>query len=284
MKHTNKQYATYIPQFKVSSLFKIFASSLTLLSLLLFLFLPTFQLSLGNITFTSFSFFDLFKNVVDNFLNSSISLTDMSFFSNYFYLFAIVYGAVAIVMIIVDIIKSISRIFDLDSYALETYDQIKSRIDVKENKKRRPFNPASMLWGTLIFFIMGAFFEKMMSSVLIQGDMESSSSALAISDILFDFHCYSIPMVCILAIVFISTIVVSSLSGSYEKKLSLAIIKEDYGIEEPDEGPTTTAKSQSTFEQIKKLKELLDMGAITQEEFELQKQKILHQNTSEHPE
>lgn len=38
---------------------------------------------------------------------------------------------------------------------------------------------------------------------------------------------------------------------------------------------SSSHKKESNFDDIKKLKELLDMGAISQEEFETQKKKIL---------
>ena len=275
MKDTNKQYTKYIPQFKNSCIFKISASALAFLFILLFVFLPIFQLTFGTIVISRFSLFDLIKNIMDMFLNSSIGFE--YFLAYYCYLFAILYGLVALIMIIIEIIKSIGRIFDLDSYALETYDQIKARVDLKENKKRRPFNPASMLWGTLIFFVMGVFMEKLFSTGF--GMEEASSQLFSIFDIIFDKNGYSIPMVCILAIVFIGTIVLTSFSNSYEKKLSLAIIKEDYGIQDTAFASTNEKHEKNTFEQIRELKELLDMGAITQEEFEAQKNQLLNQNT-----
>ena len=209
------------------------------------------------------------------FLTSSIELD--SFMAYYCYLFAIIYGLIALVMIVVEIIKSISRLFDLDAYALETYDHIKTRVDLKENKKRRPFNPAGMLWGTLIFFVMGVFMEKL--STVSFGMGSSSSQAFALYDILFNQNAYSIPMVCMLAIAFIGTIVLNGLSNSYEKKLSLAIIKEDYGIHDTDFPPMNEKHEKGTLEKIRELKELLDMGAITQEEFDTQKKQLLNENS-----
>ena len=275
MKNTNKQYTKYIPQFKNSCVFKISASALALLSILL---LPIFQITFGTFVISEFSVFDLIKNIVDMFLNSSIGYD--YFLAYYFYLFAILYGLVALIMIMVEIIKSIGRIFDLDSYALETYDQIKARVDLKENKRRRPFNPVAMLVVTLIFFIMGVFMEKLFNSINSGFGMEGTSSQLlSISDIIFDKNGYSIPMVCILVIAFIGTIVLNTLSNSYEKKLSLAIIKEDYGIQDTALASTSEKHEKSTFEQIRELKELLDMGAITQEEFDTQKSQLLSPNT-----
>jgi len=42
-----------------------------------------------------------------------------------------------------------------------------------------------------------------------------------------------------------------------------------------DEAPATAAPAQDTYGDLMKLKELLDAGVLTQEEFDAQKQKIL---------
>lgn len=71
-------------------------------------------------------------------------------------------------------------------------------------------------------------------------------------------------------------------SFTYETNISEDIINEviqfiNKKIEECKSGINTTVKTQATsLEQIKTLKELLDMGAITQEEFDKKKKELLN--------
>ena len=47
-------------------------------------------------------------------------------------------------------------------------------------------------------------------------------------------------------------------------------------MQEPKEKPSQTENKNDDLEQIKQLKELLDMEAITQEEFDLKKKQLLN--------
>jgi uncharacterized membrane protein len=77
-------------------------------------------------------------------------------------------------------------------------------------------------------------------------------------------------------------VIINSLSKSYSmlvsyKKNILQLIQETFesAIQEAIKGSNSSGNSSSVADEIKKYKELLDMGAITEEEFEKKKKELL---------
>lgn len=64
------------------------------------------------------------------------------------------------------------------------------------------------------------------------------------------------------------------ISVPFPKKYTRQIRKVLEKVKKQKQQPITTA--DDPYEQVKKLKELLDMGAITQEEFDAKKKELLH--------
>ena len=55
----------------------------------------------------------------------------------------------------------------------------------------------------------------------------------------------------------------------------ITLTKEQYEAEKPSKNVTTTIQALSPAEELKKFKELLDQGIITQEEFDAKKKQLL---------
>lgn len=222
--NTNMQYAKYKPQFKNLCILKAVSSVVALCAIIFLIFVPNF--TVGGI----FAF-SLFDEIMRSFNSLGAGLRDYTAVLEIYQIIAVIYLAISLVFAVVSLIKSILNITNMETYALEQYDDIKTRAN--ESKKR---------WGnrfTLTNCIMGAIVLEVLYIVM-QTFIPSSGAASSYFAYI-DGVSWMIMFFIIFAIAFI---VLAILSANILKKVKMSILKEDYGLSTaaPQQAPSENEK------------------------------------------
>lgn len=236
----NTQYLKYKNEFKKQCIFNAIFGGLAIITIILLLFVPLFEIREFNILLAKFSLFDEIKMSLKSMGGSgtqsgggsgqSQAWEAVASFMGIYQIIAIIMLAMAVGLFVYDLVKNITGIMNMDNYALEQYDKIKNRADVK-NKKALKWLSSSRLFVTgicleLFYLFYSKFINKMISDGGEAGSFEIGSSS-------YFTHMTGVSGLIALPIVF----AIGAIAAYVLLKMSLSktrseILKEDYGISE----------------------------------------------------
>ncbi len=135
-----------------------------------------------------------------------------------FLFFGIIFWAGALLLLIIEGVKAVGALLDLEGYTLEQYDKMKWRQD---GKKRRwgNFSYVSALVGTVTFFSIYIF----LTALILKNDLTDQIISY------FTFEKFALTAFAYLTILFVvGALVLEILSKNERKKIRQKIIKADY--------------------------------------------------------
>lgn len=201
-----KQYEALKPDLKKVGGLTISSKILLLIFAICFIFVPFFQTNVtdgqGVIVKKCFSLFDEIKNIV----SYKINFNSVRSIAMIYQMYALLCFAIGIIKTIYEIIKDMTKIVDIDSYALETYDDIK-RGDMDSKKKKNQF---VNIWFMEALFMEIAYL--IYSKVIGYQDSFNSISWTVVF--------------CV--IIIIPFIVIAIIRSTMLKKIKVSILKEKY--------------------------------------------------------
>lgn len=160
----NRSYKTYIESLKKQCIISSVGSFAGLITIVLLVFIPFLAFKIEDLTVFNLSLFDGIKQAFTMF-----DATEASVFSIFgiYQIIAVVYFIIAMVMLIIDISKGLGNVLNVDSYALQTYDKFKKRVEETKHRRKRggvlTYFIGAIIMEMLYIFI-GGIFQKLVSS------------------------------------------------------------------------------------------------------------------------
>lgn len=225
MENTTQQYLKYKGDFKKVGIFKTAAGAAAIISMLFFLFIPSFLVQeklFGKVVYEqSFSVFD---ELINSFKGFGGKMDPASILGIY-QILATIYLVVGLALMGFELFKSITGILNLENYSIAEYDKIKKG----EQKARglRRMTATNMLISACVLEIVYIMIVKMMSNLL-SGNSEADA-ALKVGFINMNALSWNIMFAIIFFIAFIALTVIATVMRN---KIKVAILKEDYGVSE----------------------------------------------------
>ncbi len=231
----SKEYLQYKDKFQRYCVLKLCACIVGAVMLIFMLFLPMFEwknellAALIGKNKMRFSLFDEGTLALELFKGEEAShfLLDLALGAEAqeinplitFLFFGIIFWAGALLLLIIEGVKAVCALMDLEGYTLEQYDKMKWR---RDGKKRRWGNVSygSMLAGAVTFFSIYIF-----PTVFIFKNIEIADQIISY----FTFEKFALTAFAYLTILFaVGALVLEILSKNERKKIRQEIIKVDY--------------------------------------------------------
>lgn len=241
----NTQYLKYKDEFKKQCIFNTVFGGLAILTIIMLLFVPLFEVKVLNILILQFSLFDEIKLSFSSLGRGGVQITGgsaaeswraVASFMGIYQIIAIIMFAVAIGWFIFELIKNIMGIMNMDNYALEQYDKIKKRSDENGKKGFKRFSSSGLFLSGIIMEVFYLFYSKfIMQMIGMSGSGIASDSASYFTSMTGVSWTIMFPI--IFAVGAIAMFVLRKMSLS---KTRAAILKEDYDIAENNDNNDKT--------------------------------------------
>lgn len=228
----NGQYLKYGDSFKKQCVLNVAAGVCILIGALLLLFVPVFEIDLL-IVKVNFSFFDEIKLTFQSFTGGVVSgdgaASDSGWYGatftyfGFFQIMAIVFFAVGIVWMLVDVVKNCLGIVNVDTYALQQYDKIKTRAaEGRSRRFRGVYSPGYFIVSGIMSEMFYVIFVKVFSNIPGVGSDDGFSNFLSITGVSWTV---------IFPLLFIAAYITFWAMKKYMfNQVKTAILKEDYNI------------------------------------------------------
>lgn len=230
MQQNTRQYLKYKDKFKKQGIISIAASACMLLTMVLFIFLPCFGISVVGDAETEeltyhFSLYDEIAKSFENlFSEQGLYMTLLSFYQ----VMAIVVIAIGGFTLIKDLIVSVMNAINLDNYALTEYDKIKSRQEQGNKRSFRRTNSIEYFFAGIALEITAIFWARsMISGNKWTGPIENIPSYLAYMNL-------TTAGLYIVVIFFVISVGLIAVKSYFAKTIKLQILKEDYDLPEQE--------------------------------------------------
>jgi len=220
----NTQYLKYKRQFKINCILKAVAGLLALFALVFFIFVPNFKIKvIEGLIEPEFSLFDEIKLAFDNmFANKNTVM-----FLGIYQIIAIMYIAIACVMGIITLVKNIMNVINLENYALEEYDKLKTRRPNTNKRWSGKYGASNFLMSGILLEIVYIFLSVYLSGMWGESvDVNELSFFMSLGGVTWKIVFFIIFLVAFLTVAVINSFMY--------KKVKLAILKEDYGLAKTD--------------------------------------------------
>ncbi len=221
----NVQYKKYEDRIKKQCIVKLISYGLALIAILLVAFVPFLNQSVDLDDFSIIVSKTSLAGLLKALLSFTISLNVTNIIFIVFIVFECVvalYFAIGFVKVIIESVKNIINLTHLDTYVLQTYDELKKSDEKATKKMLRLYGIKGLLTSAflmqfiatlMIFFMM--YYNRDIATELVRYIGNISTNTLII-----------LPVIFVVAIVILTII-----SDSMRKKIRLDILKDDYHVQ-----------------------------------------------------
>lgn len=235
MEENSKQYTKYKPRFKQICIMEMVSGILSLITTLFIIFVPCFKIKetiLGLVVGLEMNF-SIFDEIL--LLFRLISSTDGSQFmfmmSIMCEVLAMVHALILIVLVIMNCVKMIGGVMNIDSYSLIEYDKLKRRDVVISTPKFSIDNKyLSLFLSFIIFLIMGIIFNSVLKGLASSSDSpmnEPTSYFASMNDVTAGLY---------FAVIFVvAVIVLYTITSVLKQRIKTDILMNEYQIKETAE-------------------------------------------------
>ena len=231
MQQNTRQYLKYKDKFKKQGIIGIAAGACMLLTMILFIFLPCFRVSIvSDSEAEELSYrFSLYDEIVLSFKNlfseQGIYMTLLSLYQ----VMAIVVIALGGFVLIKDLIVSVMNAINLDNYALTEYDKLKSRQEKSNRRSFKIINSIECFFAGIVLEITAIIWARaMISGSEWTGPIEDIPSYLAYMN-------STTAGLYIVILFFLVSVGLIAVKSCFAKSVRIQILKEDYELPEQEE-------------------------------------------------
>ncbi len=224
----DEEYLKYKDRFKTTVIFNLSASCCALLALLLFIFVECFEIGFEGIVLFKFSIFTEITRIIKAITSSHDEMFIVSISTGIYPLIVFVVLVCAGIYAIVDIIKNILNLTNLDKYSFLQYDKIKNRN--KDNEKK--VNGGGQVF---LVYIISVIFE--IGALLFSKFMSDEFNSFGGSDFKMDVSYFAEMTnvswtIMFFIILSIGVITLFILARKWYKDVAFDIVKEEYKMKE----------------------------------------------------
>ena len=226
----NKQYLKYKKDFKKQCWYTSIGGGFALLSIIFLLFLPNFKIKDNSIS-KNFSLFDEIMLVFKVFTSNDLQYLGLKIYYivfGTFQIIAIILFLVAIIKYLFELIKSISAICNMDDYALEQYDKIKTRARGRKKGHGRGSSLGYCIGGIVLEIIYIVSAKTILNILPID-----KNTSVNLSGFIANVSGVSL-LIIITVLTVLILIVLFVMRNKNYKNVYRAIVREDYGLADDD--------------------------------------------------
>lgn len=240
MSNEGKQYLKYKELFKQYGILDLLAKGFMLISVVFFLFIPCFKIVVSDeilgreIEFEwgtiKFSIFDEISLILKNLFKGDAIQSEgegMGTFFSIFQLFILILIAIAAVILIKDLIKQAMNFVNLENYALEEYDKIKTR-GQNSVKALRKMNAELMFYLCIAYEVFVVLIMKLFARI---PDAEVAESGLSYMMFVNGVSGGFWAVVVFLVI----SVALSVWKSRMKQNIKMRILREDYNLEKNEQ-------------------------------------------------